>query len=81
MRKSLIALVDSIRRDDSGTATAPRRARLQLKYTQLLNHAQLIMQYLRQAEQLAEADQADGGHAEEQQDPAGPGLRANLEST
>ena len=40
------------------TIQEPQRAQagaFATEYTQLLNHAQLIMQYLRQAEQLAEA--------------------------
>src|SRR5579871_2920092 len=54
MRKSIIATVTLF----ALTVQAPRPARagaFATEITQLLNHAQLIMQYLRQAEQLAEA--------------------------
>jgi P-type conjugative transfer protein TrbJ len=54
MRKSLIAVLVVF----SVTIQEPPRAEagaFATEYTQLLNHAQLIMQYLRQAEQLAEA--------------------------
>ena len=54
MRKSLIALVTLF----AVTIQEPQRAQagaFATEYTQLLNHAQLILQYLRQAEQLAEA--------------------------
>ena len=54
MRKSLIAVFTLF----ALTLQEPPRveaAAFATEYTQLLNHAQLIMQYLRQAEQLAEA--------------------------
>ena len=54
MRKSLIAVFTLF----AVTLQEPPRAEagaFATEYTQLLNHAQLIMQYLRQAEQLAEA--------------------------
>ena len=54
MRKSLIALVTVF----AVTIQEPQRAQagaFATEYTQLLNHAQLILQYLRQAEHLAEA--------------------------
>ncbi|MBS1854368.1 MAG: P-type conjugative transfer protein TrbJ [Acidobacteria bacterium] len=54
MRKSLIAVLTLF----AVTLQEPPRAEagaFATEYTQLLNHAQLIMQYLRQAEQLAEA--------------------------
>jgi len=54
MRKSIIAVVTLF----AVTVQAPQPARgdaFATEITQLLNHAQLIMQYLRQAEQLAEA--------------------------
>jgi P-type conjugative transfer protein TrbJ len=54
MRKSMIAAVALF----AVTVQAPQRARggaFATEITQLLNHAQLILQYLRQAEQLAEA--------------------------
>jgi P-type conjugative transfer protein TrbJ len=54
MRKSLIAVfvVFAVTLQEPPRAEAGAFA---TEYTQLLNHAQLIMQYLRQAEQLAEA--------------------------
>lgn len=54
MRKSVIALLVVF----ALTIQAPPIARagaFAMEYTQLLNHAQLVMQYLRQAEQLAES--------------------------
>jgi len=54
MRKSLIAVFVLF----AVTMQEPPRAEagaFATEYTQLLNHAQLILQYLRQAEQLAEA--------------------------
>ena len=54
MRKSIIATVTLF----TLTVQIPQPARagaFATEITQLLNHAQLIMQYLRQAEQLAEA--------------------------
>ena len=54
MRKSLIVVFILL----AVTLQEPPRveaAAFATEYTQLLNHAQLIMQYLRQAEQLAEA--------------------------
>src|SRR5580698_5278865 len=54
MRKSIIATVTLF----TLTVQTPQPARagaFATEITQLLNHAQLIMQYLRQAEQLAEA--------------------------
>jgi P-type conjugative transfer protein TrbJ len=54
MRKGIIAIVSLF----TLTVQTPQPARagaFATEITQLLNHAQLIMQYLRQAEQLAEA--------------------------
>lgn len=54
MRRGLIAVVVL----SAVTLQAPQRAQAGVfasEFTQLLNHAQLVMQYLRQAEQLAEA--------------------------
>src|SRR5215469_7575690 len=54
MRKSIITIVTVF----TLTVQTPKPARagaFATEITQLLNHAQLIMQYLRQAEQLAEA--------------------------
>src|SRR6185312_15630015 len=54
MRKGIIAIVTLF----TLTVQTPKPARagaFATEITQLLNHAQLIMQYLRQAEQLAEA--------------------------
>ena len=54
MRRSLIAVIAL----SAVTLQAPQRAQAGVfasEFTQLLNHAQLVMQYLRQAEQLAEA--------------------------
>lgn len=54
MRRSVIALVMLY----SLTVQAPQQAQagaFAMEYTQLMNHAQLVMQYLRQAQQLAEA--------------------------
>ena len=54
MRKSLIAVFVLFAVTMQGPPRAEAGA-FATEYTQLLNHAQLIMQYLRQAEQLAEA--------------------------
>jgi type IV secretion system protein TrbJ len=54
MRRSLIAVIAL----SAFTLQAPQRAQAGVfasEFTQLLNHAQLVMQYLRQAEQLAQA--------------------------
>src|ERR1700744_6614369 len=54
MRKSIIAIVTRLLRPVPPPPPA-RAGAFATEITQLLNHAQLIMQYLRQAEQLAEA--------------------------
>ena len=54
MRKSLIAVSDANRRERSSPTTAAAGV-FATEVTQLLNHAQLIMQYFRQAQQLEQA--------------------------
>ena len=54
MRRSMIAMFTLF----AVTVQAPQRAEggaFATEFTQILNHAQLVMQYLRQAEQLTEA--------------------------
>ena len=65
MRKGLIALgiisALTLQAPEPAQAAAP----FATEVTQLLNHAQLILQYLRQAAAIGPGDSTDGGHEQE----------------